>query len=103
MADHKPERWYREHECLPPDLLPESVPEDVAAEYEDDYYESHFTCDDDFESCEAAFDGIGCGLCSEQREGFVPWPCEFGDPNLPLPEAWAPDPPDLPKGVKVDA
>jgi hypothetical protein len=96
-ADHQPSRWYRECSCLHPDDLPESVPEDVAADYEADFYDTHFTCDDDFESCEAAFDGIGCGLCTEQQERFVAWPCEFGDPATPLPEALADMPPTLPE------
>lgn len=99
---HEPDRWYSEHEsCIHPDLLslPEPLSEEdeqIAADYESAYYDTHFTCDDDFESCEAAFDGIGCGLCSEQQDRFVPWPCEFGDVTLPLPQAWADDPPQVP-------
>ncbi len=103
-AAHRPDRWFHECSCLHPDLLPESVPDDVAAGYESDYYDTHFSVGDgDFESCEAAFTGIGCDLCSEWQERFVAWPCEFGDPATPLPAAQYDLPPALPEGVTVDA
>lgn len=33
FPDHRPSRWYRECDCLHPDLLDEAVPEDVAAAF----------------------------------------------------------------------
>lgn len=106
---HEPERWYYEHDsCIHPDLLIDALPElsdedeQIAADYESDYYEAHFQAgeDGDIEACERSFEGYACGECSEDQGSFVAWPCEFGDASLPLPEP-RDTPPDLPERLRV--
>lgn len=104
-GDHRPVRTYYECGCIPPDALPEDLPEDVALQYEDEYYESHFAVLDDFDTCNKGFAAFVCAVCSAAQEDgeFIAWPCAAGDPSLPLPESGYPDPPEAPRAVTTAA
>lgn len=90
---HRPVRYYGECDCRHPDDLDESIPDDIAAEYESAWYDSHVSVEDGygdsmFMSCELAFDQIACMTCARERDegDIVEWPCPFADPSTPLPE-----------------
>ena len=107
---HRPERYYGEcRTCVAPDALPEALPdalEALAADYESDYYDTHFGVgEDSLTACERSFDGWGCpGCADEQEQDFVEWEkCPHYDPTRPLPDARWDQPPSLPEGLMVDA
>lgn len=111
-AAHRPERYYGEcRGCTRPDDLPENLPESLealAAEYESDYYDAHFTVgDDDLVACEPSFDGYGCPACADDaNDYFRPWTdCPWYDPDAPLPDSHHEDPPTVPDALReaVDA
>lgn len=91
--------------CTHPDDIAENLPEPLdtlAAEYEGDYYDSHFSVGEDgITACEASFDGWGCPACADSAQDYVEWEkCPHYDPNVPLPASGYDEPPTIPDALK---